>query len=93
MSFAESDGYRSYLGMGMAFLLSLEILVNIAVAAGAVPATGMALPFFSAGGSSLISTAISCGLIYNLSRSPSSMPLSRASDGVSGFSSREESNV
>ena len=93
VSFAESDGYRSYLGMGMAFLLSLEILVNIAVAAGAVPATGMALPFFSAGGSSLISTAISCGLIYNLSKSPSSMPLSRASDGASGFTPREDSNV
>jgi cell division protein FtsW len=66
-AFAEADGYRSYLGMGMAFLLCLEALVNVAVVAGAVPATGMALPFFSAGGSSLLSTAISCGIIYNLS--------------------------
>ena len=55
--------------MGIAFLLSLEALVNVAVVAGAVPATGMALPFFSAGGSSLIATAISCGLLYNLSAS------------------------
>jgi cell division protein FtsW len=93
VAFAESDGYRSYLGMGMAFLLSIEILVNVAVAAGAVPATGMALPFFSAGGSSLISTAISCGLIYNLSSSPSSRPDSRSSDGAPNFSPREAPDV
>jgi len=61
VAFAETEDYRSYLGMGMAFLLCLETLVNVAVVAGAVPATGMALPFFSAGGSSLLSTAISCG--------------------------------
>ena len=71
VAFAETEGYRSYLGMGMAFLLCLEILVNVAVVAGALPATGMALPFFSAGGSSLLSTAISCGLLYNLSGSSS----------------------
>jgi cell division protein FtsW len=64
---AEEDSYRYCLGMGMAFLLSLETLVNTAVVAGVVPATGLALPFFSAGGSSLISTAICCGIIYNLS--------------------------
>ncbi len=70
-AFAETDGYRSYLGMGMGFLLCLETLVNAAVVAGLVPATGMALPFFSAGGSSLLGTAVSCGLIYNLSSSAS----------------------
>jgi cell division protein FtsW len=67
IAFAEENAYRSYLGMGMAFLLGLEALVNAAVVAGVLPATGMALPFFSAGGSSLISTAISCGILYNLS--------------------------
>jgi cell division protein FtsW len=74
IAFAESDLYRSYLGMGMAFLLSLETLVNVAVVSGLVPATGMALPFFSAGGSALLSTAVSCGVLYNLSSSRSSGP-------------------
>ncbi len=68
IAFAEERGFRSYLGMGMAFLLCLETLVNAAVVAGALPATGMALPFFSAGGSSLLSTAVSCGVLYNLSK-------------------------
>jgi cell division protein FtsW len=76
-AFAEEDRYRSYLGMGLSFLLSLEALVNVAVVAGAVPATGMALPFFSAGGSSLLATAVCCGLLCNLSASRSA---SSASD-------------
>jgi cell division protein FtsW len=93
IAFSESDCYRSYLGMGMAFLLSIEVLVNVAVAAGAVPATGMALPFFSAGGSSLLSTAISAGLIYNLSSSRSSKAGARGSDGALGFPLRGAGDV
>jgi cell division protein FtsW len=89
-AFAEEDAYRSYLGMGMAFLLSFEVLVNAAVVAGAIPATGIVLPFFSAGGSSLLSTAISCGIIYNLSRLPAS---ARASAGGSAFSPMEAGHV
>jgi len=88
IAFAEREPYRSYLGMGLAFLLSIEILVNVAVVSGLVPATGMALPFFSAGGSSLISTAISCGLLYNLSAG------SGARDGTSySLGSMEAGNV
>ena len=68
-SFREEDGFRSYLGFGLASLLLLEVLVNVAVAAGAMPATGIALPFFSAGGSSLLATAATCGVLANLSRS------------------------
>ena len=92
-AFAEREGYRSYLGMGMAFLLGIETLVNTAVVAGVVPATGMALPFFSAGGSSLVSTAISCGLLFNLSASPSAEPGSRLSGEAPLFSTREAADV
>lgn len=67
-SFEEADGFRSYLGFGLATLLCLEVLVNVAVASGIIPATGIALPFFSAGGSSLIATGAIAGLLVNLSR-------------------------
>jgi cell division protein FtsW len=90
-AFAETDPYRSYLGLGMAFLLGIETLVNVAVVAGAVPATGMALPFFSAGGSSLVSTAISCGLLYNLSASPSASP--RDARDAAGLAAGEAAHV
>jgi cell division protein FtsW len=88
-AFAEENAYRSYLGMGMAFLLGLEALINASVVAGIVPATGMALPFFSAGGSSLISTAMSCGVVYNLSSRSSGSERSRSSV----FSPGEAGNV
>jgi cell division protein FtsW len=93
VALAEENSYRYYLGMGMAFLIGIETLVNAAVVAGIVPATGMALPFFSAGGSSLLSTAISCGIIYNLSASASLSARSRASDGDSVFSPGEVGRV
>ncbi|HUX36567.1 MAG TPA: FtsW/RodA/SpoVE family cell cycle protein, partial [Rectinemataceae bacterium] len=59
----DEDRFRSLLGFGLGFLLALEILINTAVAAGVVPATGIALPFFSAGGSSLMASAAIAGIL------------------------------
>ena len=67
-AFEEEDGFRSYLGFGLTTLLGLEVLVNVSVASGLLPATGIALPFFSAGGSSLMATGAVAGLLVNLSR-------------------------
>jgi cell division protein FtsW len=62
------EGFRFLLAMGLLSLLSLQFLVNLGVASGFLPATGIALPFFSAGGSSLLSTALAGGLIMNAIR-------------------------
>ena len=59
------EGFRYLLAMGLLCLLSLQFLVNLGVVSGFLPATGIALPFFSAGGSSLLSTALAGGLIMN----------------------------
>ncbi|HAE23254.1 MAG TPA: putative lipid II flippase FtsW [Spirochaetaceae bacterium] len=67
-SFGAADSYRSYLAFGMAFYLGLQTLINILVAVGAVPATGMPLPLFSSGGSALLSVVIASGFIYAVSR-------------------------
>jgi cell division protein FtsW len=45
-----------------------QALLNITVVAGFLPATGIPLPFFSAGGSSLVTTLVAAGLIVNVSR-------------------------
>ncbi|HSV56308.1 MAG TPA: FtsW/RodA/SpoVE family cell cycle protein [Magnetospirillaceae bacterium] len=68
------DRFRSYLAFGLATSLAVQVLVNVSVTAGVLPATGISLPFFSAGGSSLLETAASCGLLYNLSRNSSDSP-------------------
>jgi cell division protein FtsW len=67
-AFAEADGFRSALGFCLVSLLLVQVLVNVAVAGGAIPATGIALPFFSAGGSSLIASAGVAGVLSNLAR-------------------------
>ncbi|MCL2229938.1 MAG: putative lipid II flippase FtsW [Treponema sp.] len=56
------------LAAGMTTMIASQALLNTAVVSGALPATGIPLPFFSAGGSSLITTLICAGLISNIAR-------------------------
>jgi len=56
------------LSFGLGTIIVSQVLLNIAVVAGALPATGVPLPFFSAGGSSLTATMVMCGLLVNCSR-------------------------
>ncbi len=53
---------------GLTFLIVSQALINISVTIGIFPTKGMALPFISIGGSSLISTLMICGIIMNVSR-------------------------
>ncbi|MDR0663775.1 MAG: putative lipid II flippase FtsW [Spirochaetaceae bacterium] len=67
-----ADGtFKRLLACGMVNIIVSQTLLNIAVVSGAVPATGVPLPFFSAGGSSLLVTLIMSGLIVNISRGAS----------------------
>jgi len=52
------------------FLLAIvgQSLMNVAVVVGALPTTGVPLPFFSSGGSSIIVTMAMCGFIVSASR-------------------------
>jgi cell division protein FtsW len=68
-SFRAADPYKSHLAFGLSCYLSLQILINVMVASGFAPATGIPLPLFSSGGSSLISVALTTGLLFNVSRS------------------------
>ena len=60
--------FRRLLGAALVTTIVTQTLLNIAVVSGSLPATGIPLPFFSAGGSSLATTLISAGLIVNISR-------------------------
>ncbi len=60
--------FNYYLAFGITTLIFLQAVLNIAVATGLVPATGIPLPFFSAGGSSMLLTLFMSGLLLNLSR-------------------------
>jgi cell division protein FtsW len=60
--------FTRLLASGLVTIILSQALLNTAVAAGVLPATGMPLPFFSAGGSSLATTLLTSGLIVNVSR-------------------------
>ncbi|MDR2661924.1 MAG: putative lipid II flippase FtsW [Treponema sp.] len=60
--------FKRLLSFGLGTMILSQIMLNTAVAAGALPATGIPLPFFSAGGSSLATTLVMCGLLVNNSR-------------------------
>ncbi len=60
--------FQRLLACAMGTIIASQGLLNVAVVAGALPATGVPLPFFSAGGSSLATMLFSAGLIVNISR-------------------------
>ena len=63
-----NDLFSKYLAFGLASLLFIQASLNLAVVVGLIPVTGVTLPFFSYGGSSLLISMISVGLVLNVSR-------------------------
>ncbi len=61
------DLYSSYLALGLTSMIGLQVLVNMAVVMGLLPTKGLTLPLMSYGGSSLIITLLSIGVLLNIS--------------------------
>lgn len=68
LRYYEKNKFAYYLVFGLTTSVLYQALINIAVVSGIVPVTGIPLPFFSSGGSSIIVTFIMCGIILNFSR-------------------------
>ncbi len=68
LKFRENNLFEYFLSFGLTTSILYQALINMAVVSGMVPVTGITLPFFSHGGSSVIVTFIMCGLLFNLSR-------------------------
>jgi cell division protein FtsW len=64
----QEDTFKRLLAFGLVTMITSQALINIAVVAGVLPVTGIPLPFFSAGGSSLATSLVIAGLIVNVSR-------------------------
>ncbi|MBV8165059.1 MAG: putative lipid II flippase FtsW [Candidatus Eremiobacteraeota bacterium] len=76
------DRFGFYLATGITASIALQALINIGVVTSSWPVTGVPLPFISYGGTSLVITLFSVGLLASVSRGArrpaSSMPLPRA---------------
>ena len=60
--------FGKYLAFGITFGLIFQTVLNLSVVVGLIPVTGVTLPFISYGGSSLLISMISIGIILNISR-------------------------
>lgn len=60
--------FPSLMVLGLSLMITMQALVNMAVATDLLPVTGQTLPLISLGGSSLVFTSISLGMILGVSR-------------------------
>jgi cell division protein FtsW len=62
------DPFGMHLAAGLTMAVVLQAFINLSVVVGLLPTKGIVLPFISAGGSSLVLTLLSVGLLLNVSQ-------------------------
>lgn len=62
------DLYGTFLATGIISMIAIQVMINIGVVIGLIPVTGITLPFFSYGGSSLTLMLVAMGVLLNISR-------------------------
>jgi len=68
IALAQPDRFGFLLAAGMTWSLFVNMAINIGVVTALLPVTGLALPFFSYGGSSFLVSSAAVGVLLNLSR-------------------------
>ena len=63
-----STRFGSLLASGIASIIGIQVLLNVAVVTGSIPPTGLPLPFMSAGSTSLLVFMSAIGLVLNIDR-------------------------
>jgi len=61
------DDFGKYIAFGITTIIALYAFVNMSVATGIVPTTGVTIPFISYGGTSLVINCIGIGILLNIS--------------------------
>ncbi len=80
IAYSTRDPFGALLAAGITSLISVQALINMAVATASIPDTGVPLPFISYGGSSLVLMLLGIGILLNISSHP---------DGPDGPAARE----
>lgn len=62
------DRFGALLALGLVFQVGMQVALNIAVVTDTVPNTGISLPFFSYGGTSLLILLVEMGIVLSVSR-------------------------
>ena len=69
------DAFGKFICIGVFAMLAGQIIINIGMCVSVLPVIGVTLPFFSAGGTSLMCTFISIGVVVNVYMHKSSLKL------------------
>ena len=62
------DKFGSMLAIGLTIQIGLQAILNMAVVTNTIPNTGISLPFFSYGGTSLVMLLAQMGVVLSVSR-------------------------
>ena len=68
LSMRAKDKFGALLGIGLTAQVGLQVVLNIAVVTNTIPNTGISLPFFSYGGTSLVMLLAQMGVVLSISR-------------------------
>ena len=64
----DTDPFPRLVALGIAGKIAVQVLLNLAVVTNTIPNTGISLPFFSYGGSSLVMLFFEMGVLLSISR-------------------------
>ncbi|WP_353894309.1 rod shape-determining protein RodA [Proteinivorax hydrogeniformans] len=62
----QADTFGTYICVGIAAIMSFQLLVNVGMTLSMMPVTGIPLPFITYGGSTFLSSALGIGLVLNI---------------------------
>lgn len=68
IALSTQDNFGAILALGLTSMIAIQSIINIGVVVGLLPSKGLPLPFLSFGGSSLISSLLSVGILLNISQ-------------------------
>lgn len=74
IAFRAKDDFGRLIAYGITLMISIQALINFAVVTGCVPTKGLALPFISYGGSSLLISGIMIGILVNIAHTSMNAP-------------------
>lgn len=68
IAWGSNDLLGYYLAYGITLLFSIQVLINVGVVSGMLPAKGLTIPFLSYGGSAIVMNLVAIGILISISR-------------------------